>query len=51
MTLAGIVVYRGLYFGMYDTLKPSLPKEWRNNLFANFAVGYAVVTGASLRKC
>ncbi|CAO3669190.1 unnamed protein product [Umbelopsis vinacea] len=48
ISCAGIIVYRGLYFGLYDTFKPLLPKEWRHNLFANFAVGYAVVTGASL---
>ena len=22
----GIVIYRGLYFGIFDTVKPSLPK-------------------------
>ncbi|KAI9281275.1 ADP,ATP carrier protein [Umbelopsis sp. AD052] len=47
ISCAGIIVYRGLYFGLYDTCKPLLPTKWRNNLFANFAVGFAVVTGAS----
>jgi solute carrier family 25 (adenine nucleotide translocator) protein 4/5/6/31 len=43
-------VYRGLYFGLYDTLKPALPDQYRNNLAANFALGWTVVTGASLGK-
>ncbi|KAH8552144.1 mitochondrial carrier domain-containing protein [Umbelopsis sp. PMI_123] len=47
ISCAGIIVYRGLYFGLYDTFKPLLPQRWRNNLFANFALGFGVVTGAS----
>ncbi|CAG8953475.1 hypothetical protein HYALB_00013258 [Hymenoscyphus albidus] len=45
----GIVVYRGLYFGMYDSLKPVLlvgPLE--GNFLASFALGWGVTTGAGI---
>lgn len=48
ISCVGIIVYRGLYFGMYDSLKPALPKEYRDNFLANFALGWAVTTGAGL---
>lgn len=44
----GIVVYRGLYFGMFDTITPSLPKSIRNNFFVNFGVGWVITVGAGL---
>jgi solute carrier family 25 (adenine nucleotide translocator) protein 4/5/6/31 len=44
----GIVIYRGLYFGMYDSIKPALPKHLRDNFFANFALGWTVTVGAGL---
>ncbi|KAI3645464.1 hypothetical protein MP228_008392 [Amoeboaphelidium protococcarum] len=44
----GIIVYRGLYFGMYDSLKPALPAQYRDNFLANFALGWGVTTGAGL---
>jgi len=43
----GIFVYRGLYFGLYDTIMPLFPKE-HTNLFTRFCVGYAVTVGAGL---
>jgi len=45
----GIVVYRGLYFGMYDSIKPVLlvgPLE--GSFLASFALGWAVTTGAGI---
>ncbi len=48
-SVAGIVVYRGLYFGMYDSIKPVLlvgPLE--GNFLASFALGWAVTTGAGI---
>jgi len=48
ISCVGIIVYRGLYFGMYDSLKPGLPKDLRDNFLANFALGWAVTTGAGL---
>jgi solute carrier family 25 (adenine nucleotide translocator) protein 4/5/6/31 len=47
-SVAGIIVYRGLYFGMYDSIKPLLPKHLEGNFLANFALGWAVTTGAGI---
>ncbi|ABN66235.1 major mitochondrial ADP/ATP translocator [Scheffersomyces stipitis CBS 6054] len=47
-SIAGIIVYRGLYFGLYDSLKPVVligPLE--GNFLASFLLGWAVTTGAS----
>jgi len=43
----GIVVYRGCYFGFYDTLKPILLGE-NSGLMASFALGYVVTISAGL---
>merc|ERR1712124_213453 len=43
-SVAGIVVYRGLYFGMYDSFKPLLPKSLETSFFASFALGWCVTT-------
>merc|ERR1711939_917199 len=48
-SVAGIVVYRGLYFGMYDSIKPVLlvgPLE--GNFLASFMLGWGVTTGAGI---
>lgn len=48
-SVAGIVVYRGLYFGMYDSIKPVLlvgPLE--GNFLASFLLGWTVTTGAGV---
>jgi len=47
-SVAGIVVYRGLYFGMYDSLKPLLPLHLQQNFLASFALGWCVTTGAGI---
>ncbi|ORY64352.1 ADP,ATP carrier protein [Pseudomassariella vexata] len=48
-SVVGIVVYRGLYFGMYDSLKPVvLVGPLANNFFASFALGWLVTTGAGI---
>ncbi|GJY50003.1 ADP,ATP carrier protein, mitochondrial [Tanacetum coccineum] len=41
ISCVGIIVYRGLYFGMYDSLKP-------DSFFASFALGWLVTNGAGL---
>lgn len=47
-SVAGIIVYRGLYFGMYDSLKPLLLTGSLDGSFlASFLLGWAVTTGAS----
>lgn len=48
ISCVGIIVYRGLYFGLYDSVKPILPKDLRQNFFANFAVGFVVTNAAGL---
>lgn len=48
ISCVGIVVYRGLYFGIYDSLKPALPANLKDNLGANFLLGWAVTIVAGL---
>lgn len=43
----GIIVYRGCYFGFYDTLKPMLIGEDASALL-KFALGYVVTVSAGL---
>ncbi|KAJ1383322.1 Mitochondrial carrier protein [Sesbania bispinosa] len=45
----GIIVYRGLYFGMYDSLKPVLlVGTLQDSFLASFALGWIVTIGASV---
>ena len=44
----GIIIYRGLYFGIYDSIKPNLPADLKDNLMANFLIGWGVTVGAGL---
>lgn len=47
-SVIGIVVYRGLYFGLYDSLKPVvLVGPLEDSFLASFLLGWAVTTGAS----
>jgi len=49
ISCVGIIVYRGLYFGMYDSLKPVvLTGSLEDNLLASFLLGWAVTIGAGL---
>ncbi|KAL2332178.1 hypothetical protein Fmac_019759 [Flemingia macrophylla] len=49
VSIVGIVVYRGLYFGMYDSLKPVLMVgTLQGSFFASFALGWLVTIGASV---
>jgi len=48
ISCVGIIVYRGLYFGMYDSLKPMLPGDLKNSFFATFLLGWAITIGAGL---
>jgi hypothetical protein len=48
-SVVGIIVYRGLYFGLYDSIKPVIlvgPLE--GNFLASFLLGWGVTTGAGL---
>jgi len=48
-SVAGIIVYRGLYFGMYDSIKPVvLVGPLEGNFLASFLLGWTVTTGAGI---
>jgi len=47
ISCVGIIVYRGCYFGFYDTLKPLLLGE-NAGLMASFALGYVVTISSGL---
>jgi len=46
ISFVGIFVYRGLYFGLYDTIMPMLPSDV--SYMVRFLVGYAVTVFAGL---
>ncbi|KAE8702028.1 ADP,ATP carrier protein 1 [Hibiscus syriacus] len=49
ISCVGIIVYRGLYFGMYDSLKPVLlTGNMQDSFFASFALGWLITSGAGL---
>jgi len=48
ISCVGIVVYRGLYFGLYDSLKPLLPANLKDSFVASFFLGWAITIGAGL---
>ncbi|KAG1053450.1 hypothetical protein G6F46_007736 [Rhizopus delemar] len=48
ISCVGIVVYRGLYFGMYDSMKPMMPEKLQSSFLATFLLGWAVTTTAGL---
>jgi len=49
ISCVGIIIYRGLYFGMYDSLKPAiLTGSWEGNMAASFALAWSVTTLAGL---
>jgi len=47
ISCVGIIVYRGFYFGLYDTLKPMLLGD-DASVVASFVLGYAVTVTAGL---
>jgi len=47
ISCVGIVVYRGFYFGLYDSLKPILLGD-NSNLFMSFILGYVVTVSSGL---
>eukprot|EP00276_Gloeochaete_wittrockiana_P001140 CAMPEP_0184671102 /NCGR_PEP_ID=MMETSP0308-20130426/85297_1 /TAXON_ID=38269 /ORGANISM="Gloeochaete witrockiana, Strain SAG 46.84" /LENGTH=345 /DNA_ID=CAMNT_0027118157 /DNA_START=592 /DNA_END=1629 /DNA_ORIENTATION=- len=49
ISAVGIFIYRGLYFGMYDSLKPVLlTGDLRDNFLASFLLGWGITIGAGL---
>ena len=47
ISCVGIIVYRGLYFGLYDTLKPKLLKK-DSGVWTSMALGYGVTITSGL---
>lgn len=48
-SVVGIAVYRGLYFGLYDSLKPVvLIGSLRESFIASFLLGWVVTTSAGI---
>jgi solute carrier family 25 (adenine nucleotide translocator) protein 4/5/6/31 len=47
ISCVGIFIYRGMYFGLYDSLKPILLGD-KPNAFLSFFLGWAVTTVAGL---
>lgn len=45
VSCVGIVIYRGFYFGLYDSLKPLMPID---TFVVNFALGWAVTIFSGL---
>lgn len=49
ISCVGIIVYRGLYFGMYDSLKPVvLVGGLQDSFLASFLLGWGITIGAGL---
>jgi len=48
ISCVGIIVYRGLYFGLYDSLKPLLPANMKDSFVASFFLGWVITIGAGL---
>ncbi|KAL2940952.1 ADP ATP carrier protein mitochondrial [Bienertia sinuspersici] len=49
ISCVGIIVYRGLYFGLYDSVKPVLlTGKLQDSFFASFALGWLITNGAGL---
>lgn len=49
ISCVGIIIYRGLYFGMFDSLKPIvLTGGLKDSLIASFLLGWSVTIGAGL---
>ncbi|XP_021728965.1 ADP,ATP carrier protein 1, mitochondrial-like [Chenopodium quinoa] len=49
ISCVGIIVYRGLYFGLYDSVKPVLlTGKLQDSFFASFALGWVITNGAGL---
>jgi solute carrier family 25 (adenine nucleotide translocator) protein 4/5/6/31 len=46
ISCVGIIVYRGFYFGLYDTVKPLVGHS--DNFLVSFGIGYAVTVTAGL---
>ena len=44
----GIIIYRGLYFGIFDSVSILLPKSMKDSFVVDFTLGYMVTVGAGI---
>jgi solute carrier family 25 (adenine nucleotide translocator) protein 4/5/6/31 len=44
-----MIIYRGFYFGIYDSYRPYIPKKYDENMAVTFCLGYmATITSGAL---
>lgn len=48
ISAVGIFIYRGLYFGLFDSFKPLMPSSLKDSFYANFLLGYTITVMAGL---
>ncbi|CAG8638154.1 10249_t:CDS:2 [Paraglomus occultum] len=49
ISCVGIIIYRGLYFGMFDSLKPIVLRgQMKDSFLASFLLGWGITIGAGL---
>jgi len=48
ISAVGIFIYRGMYFGMYDSLKPILLGDKNASVLLSFLLGWGVTVGSGL---
>jgi solute carrier family 25 (adenine nucleotide translocator) protein 4/5/6/31 len=49
ISVVGIIVYRGLYFGLYDSLKPIVLRgDMKDSFVGSFFLGWGITIGAGL---
>jgi solute carrier family 25 (adenine nucleotide translocator) protein 4/5/6/31 len=48
ISCVGIIIYRGLYFGLYDSIKPFMVATVGDSFLASFLLGWAITIGAGL---
>merc|ERR1712112_509291 len=48
ISAVGIFIYRGMYFGMYDSLKPLLLGDKNASVLLSFLLGWGVTVGSGL---
>eukprot|EP00178_Gracilaria_changii_P021581 TRINITY_DN6405_c0_g2_i2.p1 TRINITY_DN6405_c0_g2~~TRINITY_DN6405_c0_g2_i2.p1 ORF type:complete len:149 (-),score=21.19 TRINITY_DN6405_c0_g2_i2:66-512(-) len=48
ISCVGIFIYRGFYFGIFDSVKPLLPKELGDTFIVSFLLGWGVTVTAGL---
>jgi len=48
ISCVGIIIYRGLYFGLFDSLKPMAKAQFGENFLVSFLLGWAVTITAGI---